>query len=58
LSLSREEEQIFAVKNVLTANVACRESNRITSNEIDEIELLNLAEELLKKLAEVFGKYN
>ncbi|MBC6434637.1 helix-turn-helix domain-containing protein [Nostoc sp. HG1] len=54
LSLS-EEDRIFAVKNVLAANVACRESNRGTSDEIDEIELLDLAEELLEKLIEVLG---
>ncbi|MEH2244846.1 helix-turn-helix domain-containing protein [Nostoc sp.] len=52
LSLS-EEDRIFAVKNVLAANVACGESNRGTSNEIDEIELLDLAEELLEKLIHV-----
>ncbi|WP_373530871.1 helix-turn-helix domain-containing protein [Nostoc sp.] len=54
LSLS-EEDRIFAVKNVLAANVACAESNRGSSDEVDEIELLNLAEELLEKLAEILG---
>ncbi|MEH2305928.1 helix-turn-helix domain-containing protein [Nostoc sp.] len=53
LSLSEEEDRIFAVKNVLVANVACGESNRGTSNEFDEIELLDLAEELLDKLANI-----
>ncbi|MEH1846641.1 MAG: helix-turn-helix domain-containing protein [Nostoc sp.] len=57
LSLSEEEDRIFAVKNVLAANVACGESNRGTSDEIDEIELLDLAEELLEKLAEMFDNY-
>ncbi|MBN3961092.1 helix-turn-helix domain-containing protein [Nostoc sp. NMS8] len=57
LSLS-EEDKIFAVKNVLAANMACGESNRGSSDEVDEIELLDLAEELLEKLAEVFGKNN
>ncbi|MEH2087656.1 helix-turn-helix domain-containing protein [Nostoc sp.] len=51
LSLS-EEDRIFAVKNVLAANVSCRESNRGSSDEVDEIELLDLAEELLEKLAD------
>lgn len=55
LSLSQEENRIFAVKNVLAANVACEESNRGTSDEFDEIELLDLAEELLEKLAELLG---
>ena len=53
LSLSEEEDRIFAVKNVLAANVACRESNRGSSDEIDEIELLDLAEELLEKFADI-----
>jgi transcriptional regulator with XRE-family HTH domain len=53
LSLSDEENRIFAVKNVLAANVACGESNRGTSDEVDEIELLDLAEELLEKLADI-----
>ncbi|MEH2250841.1 helix-turn-helix domain-containing protein [Nostoc sp.] len=53
LSLVKEEDRLFSVKNVLAANVACGESNRGTSNEIDEIELLDLAEELLEKLAEI-----
>ncbi|MBD2606033.1 helix-turn-helix domain-containing protein [Scytonema hofmannii FACHB-248] len=53
LSLSEEEDRIFAVKNVLAANVACGESNRGSSDEVDEIELLDLAEELLEKLAHI-----
>ncbi len=53
LSLSEDEDRIFAVKNVLAANVACRESNRGSSDEIDEIELLDLAEELLEKLVDI-----
>ncbi|MCC5645060.1 helix-turn-helix domain-containing protein [Nostoc sp. CHAB 5824] len=53
LSLSEEEDKIFAVKNVLAANVTSGESNRGTSDEIDEIELLDLAEELLEKLADI-----
>ncbi|MDZ8027767.1 MAG: hypothetical protein RMX97_24170 [Nostoc sp. DedQUE11] len=57
LSLSEEEDRIFAMKNVLAANVSCRESNHGTSDEIDEIELLILAEELLEKLADIRMKY-
>ncbi|MBG1264103.1 helix-turn-helix domain-containing protein [Nostoc commune] len=53
LSLSEEEDRIFAVKNVLAANVACGESDRGSSDEVDEIELLDLAEELLEKLTYV-----
>ncbi|MEH2419447.1 MAG: helix-turn-helix domain-containing protein [Nostoc sp.] len=55
LSLFEEEDRLFSVKNVLAANVAVGESNRGTSDEIDEIELLDLAEELLRKLTEVLG---
>jgi hypothetical protein len=48
-----EEDRIFAVKNVLSANVAVGESDRESPNEIDEIELLDLAEALLEKLAKI-----
>jgi hypothetical protein len=54
LSLSEQEDQILAVKNVLSGNVAVAETNRGTSNGNDEIELLDLAEELLEKLAEIW----
>ncbi|OUL17865.1 hypothetical protein BV378_37700 [Nostoc sp. RF31YmG] len=54
LSLLKEEDQIFAVKNVLAGSMAMGENNRGSSNEIDEIELLDLAEELLEKLAEIW----
>ncbi|WP_445629710.1 helix-turn-helix domain-containing protein [Nostoc sp. DSM 114167] len=57
LSLS-EEDKIFAVKNVLAANVACGESNRGSSDEVDEIELLDLAEELLEKLKKFLSGIN
>ncbi|MFN6515313.1 MAG: helix-turn-helix domain-containing protein [Nostoc sp. CreGUA01] len=53
LSLSEEEDRIFAVKNVLAANVTGAEMNRGTSDEFDEIELLDLAEELLERLADI-----
>ncbi|MEH2236963.1 helix-turn-helix domain-containing protein [Nostoc sp.] len=53
LRLSEEEDRIFAVKNVLVGNVGFGESNRGTSDENDEVELLDLAEELLEKLADI-----
>jgi transcriptional regulator with XRE-family HTH domain len=53
LSLSEEEDRIFAIKNLLAVSVAVVETNRGTTNEIDEIELLDLAEELLEKLANI-----
>ncbi|MEH2087655.1 hypothetical protein [Nostoc sp.] len=53
LSLSEEDDQIFPVKNVLAGSVAVAESNRGTSSdEIDETDLLDLAEELLEKLVD------
>ena len=56
LSLSEEENRIFAVKNVLFGSVAVLESDRGTSSdELDEIDLLDLAEELLEKLAEILA---
>jgi transcriptional regulator with XRE-family HTH domain len=55
LTLSEEEDRISAVKNVLAGSVAVAESNRGSSNKIDEIELLDLAEELLEKLADILG---
>jgi hypothetical protein len=55
LSLSEEEDRIFGVKNLLAGSLTVGESNRGISNEIDEIELLDLAEELLEKLADILG---
>ncbi|MEH1853632.1 MAG: hypothetical protein V7L11_18610 [Nostoc sp.] len=57
LRLSKEEERIFGVKNVLAGSVAVVESNRGTSDEFDEIELLDLAEELLEKLSKFVTQY-
>ncbi|WP_414569227.1 hypothetical protein [Nostoc sp. CCY 9925] len=54
LSLSEENDRIFAVKNVLACSVGVTESNRETS---DEIELLDLAEVLLNKLADIRNLY-
>jgi hypothetical protein len=56
LNLSEEKDRIFDVKNLLAGSVAVAKSNRGTSNEPDELELLDLAEELLEKLSEVLGK--
>ncbi|MEH2229688.1 MAG: helix-turn-helix domain-containing protein [Nostoc sp.] len=59
LSLSEEDNRIFAVKNILVGGLAVAESNRGTSSdEIDETDLLDLAEELLEKLAEILSKHN
>ncbi|MDZ8106884.1 MAG: helix-turn-helix domain-containing protein [Nostoc sp. DedQUE12a] len=53
LSLSEEEDKLFSVKNLLAGNLTGGESNRGNSDEIDEIELLDLAEELLERLADI-----
>ena len=55
MRVAKEEDRIFGVKNVLAGNVAVVESNPGKSDEIDEIELLYLAEELLEKLAEILA---
>jgi hypothetical protein len=49
LSLSEENDKLYAIKNVL----ADREKNYNISCEIDDIELLNLANSLLEKLTEI-----
>ncbi len=56
LSLPEEDERIFAVKNVLAGSVMGGGSYRDSGDENDEIELLDLAEELLVKLAEIRGE--
>ncbi|GAA6617236.1 helix-turn-helix domain-containing protein [Scytonema sp. NUACC26] len=54
LSLPEEEDRIFAVKNVLAGSITGNGNYRNVSDEHhDEIELLNLAEELLEKLAAI-----
>lgn len=54
LSLAEEEDKIFAVKNLLASDVAVTEYNRGTSSDkVDEIDLLDLAEKLLDKLTKM-----
>ncbi len=50
LSFTEEQDRIFAIKNVLVDNLTARESNCDIS---DEIDLLDLAEELLDKLENI-----
>jgi len=49
LNLSEETDRLYAIKNVL----ADREKNYNISCEIDDLELLNLANSLLEKVAEI-----
>jgi hypothetical protein len=56
LSQLTENDRIFAAKDLLVGGVAVAGSNRGSSDEgIDEIEMLDLAEDLLKKLTEILG---
>ncbi|AFZ57962.1 hypothetical protein H6G54_24430 [Anabaena cylindrica FACHB-243] len=56
LSQLTEIERIFAAKDLLVGGVAVVGSNRGSRDEgIDEIEMLDLAEELLNKLREILG---
>lgn len=50
LSISEEDDRLCAVKNLLAGSVAAVSTNRNSSDENDEIELLDLAESLLEKL--------
>ncbi len=52
-----EEDQIFLVKNMLSGSLTGRERNRDSSDENNEIELLDLAEGLLKKLAVILKEF-
>jgi hypothetical protein len=49
LNLREENDRLYAVRNVL----AGRENNYDASRQIDNIELLNLANSLLQKLADI-----
>ncbi|BAY34942.1 hypothetical protein NIES2107_68520 (plasmid) [Nostoc carneum NIES-2107] len=51
-----QEDQIFAIKNFLAGKVVVGDSYRYSTIEIDEIELFNLAAELLEKLEEIRGR--
>jgi Ni,Fe-hydrogenase III large subunit len=57
LSIPEEEDRIFAVKNVLAGCVTAGGINRDYRDDNDEIELLDLAEDLLEKLAEILNEY-
>jgi len=53
LSIPEEDDRILAVKNALTGSVRSGGATRDASDENDEIELLDLAESLLEKLAQI-----
>ncbi len=53
LSLPDEDDQLFAVKKVLVGSITGGGTNRHSSADNDEIELLDLAESLLEKLTQI-----
>ena len=56
LSQLTEKDRIFAAKDFLVGNVVVSGSCRASgNNSIDEIELLELAEDLMEKLSEILG---
>jgi len=56
LSIPEEDDRIFAIKNLLAGSVRSGETTRDASEENEEFELLDLAESLLEKLAQI--KFN
>ena len=56
LSQLKEEDRIFAAKDFLVGDVMVSGSCRSSSNiDIDEVKLLELAEDLMEKLREILG---
>lgn len=55
LSVSEEEDRIFAIKDLLVGSMAGGECDRNISNDNQEIDLLDLAEELVEKLGEILA---
>ena len=57
LSQLKEEDRIFAAKDFLFGDVVVSESCRASGNssDIDEVELLELAEDLMERLKEILG---
>ena len=56
LSQLTEKDRIFAAKDFLVGDVVISGSSRASGNsDIDEVELLELAEDLMEKLREILG---
>ena len=56
LSQLTEKDRIFAAKDFLVGDVVISGSSRASGNsDIDEVELLELAEDLMEKLTEILG---
>ncbi len=59
LNLPEENnERLFEVKNLFMTNAIGKESNRDLSDENNEIDLVDLAQSLLEKLADIFEKHD
>ena len=56
LSLSDENDRLYAITNLLASSSLGVSSDRSSGKESDALELLDLAEELLEKLANVLNK--
>lgn len=54
LRLSEEENRVFAIKTVLVESVSFKTTNRNFDDEKDTVDLLDLAEQLVKKLEKIF----
>ncbi|MEM9924592.1 MAG: hypothetical protein AAF915_12715 [Cyanobacteria bacterium P01_D01_bin.50] len=54
LRLSEEENLVFAIKTVLVESASFEEINRSFSDDNDTVDLLDLAEQLVKRLERIF----
>ncbi len=54
LRLSEEENRVFAIKTVLVESVSFKTTNRNFDDAKDTVDLLDLAEQLVKKLEKIF----
>ncbi|MBD2667423.1 hypothetical protein B6N60_00346 [Richelia sinica FACHB-800] len=56
LSQLKEEDRIFAAKDFLVGDIVVSGSSRASGNsDFDEVELLELAEDLIERLTEILG---
>jgi hypothetical protein len=56
LSLTEEQERIFAVKSLLVDNIPSKDKNPELGDDFEDVDLLDLAEELVEKLGEITGE--
>lgn len=54
LRLSEQENRVFAIKTVLVESASCKQISRSFSDENDTVDLLDLAEQLVKRLERIF----